>query len=91
MNGKRPENSGLLVVICCRGFPSQSVLRMPGASTEENEKQHPRLHKEHPVWLSFRSSEPNWKSTYVDEVVIGHHNLPSHPEDVSSIRGRNIL
>ena len=28
------------------------------------------LHKEHPVWLWLRPSKPNWKPTYVNEVVI---------------------
>ena len=49
-----------------------------------------KLHKENPVWLWLRPNEPNWKPTYVNEVVIGQHYLPRHPEDISSIRGRNI-
>ena len=40
--GRGRKTAVFLVVICCRGFPSQSVLRMPGASTEENERQQPR-------------------------------------------------
>jgi len=89
---KRDSKTALLpVVICCRSFPSQSVLRMLDASSmEEQERQQHRplwkLHKEHSVWLS----KLNLKRMYVDE-VIDHHYMPRHPKDVSSITGRNIL
>ena len=92
--GKLLENSGIPSSDLLQGFPSQSELRMLGRSSEENERQRPnalgKLHKEHPVWLWLRPSEPNWKPTYVNEVVIGQHFLPRHHEDISSIRGRNI-
>ena len=71
MKGKLLEN---------RGIPS----------SEENERKVPalgKLHKEHPVWLWLRPSEPNWKPTYVNDVVIGQHYLLRLPEDVSRIRG----
>ena len=93
MKGKLLEKAIFLVVICCRFSLSLSVLRMLGTTAEENERQvHVlgKLHKEHLVWLWLRPSEPNWKPTYMDGVVIGHHYLPRHPENVSSIRGRNI-
>jgi len=57
---------------------------MLGTSAEENETEARalgKLHKEHAVWIWLRPSEP----TYVDEVVIGQHYLPRHPEDVSRI------
>ena len=86
--------TAVFLVVFAVGCPSQSVLRMLGTSADENERQAhvlEKLHTEHPVWLWLRPSErTNSKPTYVDEVVIGQHYLPCHPEDVSSMRGRNI-
>ena len=92
MRGKLLETAVFLVVICCRFSISIRIEHAGDISWREwKTEAHAlgKLHKEHQAWLWLRPSEPNWKPTYVDEVVIGQHYLPRHPEDVSSIRWRN--
>ena len=94
INGKRPKNSGISSSDLLQRFPITISIENTGGinGREWKTATHAlgKLHKEHPVWLWLRSSEPNWKTTYVDEEVIGHHYLSGHPEDVSNIKGRNI-
>ena len=81
-----------LLVTCCMFSISISIENAGDISGREWKiEAHAvgKLHKEHPVWLWLRPSEPNWKPPYVDEVEIGQQSV-RHSEDISSIRGRNI-
>ena len=96
IKGKRQKNSGIPSSDLLQRFPITISIENAGniSGRERKTATHAleKLHNEHPVWPWLRSSEPNWKPTYVDEVVIGrHHYLSRHPEYVSSIKGRNIL
>ena len=76
-----------LLVTCCMFSISISIENAGDISGREWKiEAHAvgKLHKEHPVWLWLRPSEPNWKPTFVDEVVVGHDYLPRHLKDVSN-------